>query len=1313
MSMQSRKEMSLRARLLVVTFGLALLTGGYYMIADPGDPDPGKVAEDESMSSMGRLAQHQADAREAAAAAGTTQVSSLADEVDPGVDDDEGEGPAGGQAETSIAVDSTGMHIVVGFNDTRGFSLNPLRVSGFRYSDDGGVTFTDGGQLPVTVPTDTIGTTVFPQVFGDPEVKYLGACNFVYFSIVVKKLNTTGTAQTMGVHRSTDCGHTWAGPFEIPSATNPHGLLTGTANNARDSADKEFADVDPDTGRVLMSWSNFTATTFAPSGVEISATFSDDILSATPPTWSARQIVAAAVGDGQASIPRFAGAGSSNVYVVWRRAFAGNLNNTGYSRSTDNGVTWGPPVNLSTNFFTMDQVLGNDRVNTSPSLAVDNSGGPRQGYIYVVYANNNAHDGADISFQRSTDGGTSFSAPFFLNARPGTDRPQWFPWVTVDKDTGRAYVHYYDQGIASNGDLTEVSYLYSDDGGVTWSRPVPLSDRPYHAGWGNDTGQPNLGDYNQAVAQGGQIFAVWAATELKGFADQQPVGNFSTPDTFFARGPAPKVALSLGAVTFTDGNANGFIDAGETVHLHLPLNNYVTNPLNAGTITGIGATLASSTPGVTVTSSSSSYPDLVAGAGASNNTDYVLQLSSSFVRGTHIELSLGVASDQGATTLLYTQSTGTPETTTLLSENFNGVAPGSLPTGWTAAHGAGDNTVPWTTNNTLFGTTSNAAFHINASDGPTGGQPTRWERLISPVFTIPASAEYMTVDMDVAYDTEDDPAFNIQAFDGFFLRITDQTTGRVLISALAEAFAEEFTTDGFQHYPKHLPRNSNTRYFEDMSVWAGDSGGFRHVHMKFPGAGGLAGGRAQLRFEYTQDSSATCANVRPGHSCGVMVDNVVVQSVVSALSDLALTKVASSASVTTGDSMSYTLTVTNNGPSAASGIVVTDNLPSSLTFTACSATDGGVCGGSGNNRTVSFASLASGASQTITLTASLNCSAPNGTTVSNTASVSASSPDNDATNNTATASFTVVNPPPVISCPSDIGAVNDPGLCSAVVTFPAPTATDNCGSATVGTDVASGSTFPVGETIVHATATDEAGDTSTCSFKITVADDEPPAVTVNVDPDLLWPPNHQMVTVGASVLATDNCGATVCTLASVTGNEPDNAAGNGDGNTVDDIQNATTGTLDLSFDLRAERSAGGQGRVYTAEYTCSDASGNATLGGDTVFVPHDQLGVEDPLLLDVSADASDAMLSWNAVQGADFYSLIRGNRANLAEEEYFINLGAVDCLETQTVGTSRVENDSPALGEVYFYVVAYHHGTDSTYGAPTASKPRVPGSSCQ
>jgi hypothetical protein len=187
---------------------------------------------------------------------------------------------------------------------------------------------------------------------------------------------------------------------------------------------------------------------FAPGGVEIRTSFSDNLKTAAAPIWSAGAIVAATAADGQASIPRFA-ASSSNAYVAWRRfpfpgTFFGFGNTVAFARSLDNGATWQSPIETSAEFFTMDQVLGNDRVNTSPSLAVDNSRGPRRGNIFLVYANNNSGDGADIVFQRSKDKGLTFSAPIELNAAPGEDRPQHVQQMrkmlagVVQSGTGRA-----------------------------------------------------------------------------------------------------------------------------------------------------------------------------------------------------------------------------------------------------------------------------------------------------------------------------------------------------------------------------------------------------------------------------------------------------------------------------------------------------------------------------------------------------------------------------------------------------------------------------------------------------------------------------------------------------------------------------------------------------------------------------------------------------------------------------------------------------------------------------------------------------------
>jgi len=781
------------------------------------------------------------------------------------------DGPRGGQAEISIAIDSTGQHIVVGFNDQRGFALNPLSVSGFMYSDDGGNTFVDGGQLPSPGDTD-IGGTLLPQVFGDPEVKYLGGCTFVYSSIILATNPDSFVAQTMGVHRSTDCGHTWTGPFEVIAATNPTSFFDG--------ADKEFMDVDPDTRRLMITWTNFQGD----GNVAILSAFSDD----GGLTWPAanRRTIADTISDGQSSVPRFAGNGSSNVYVAWRRfPFPGTLfgygNTVGFARSTDNGNTWQAPIETSAEFLTQDYILGNDRSNTSPSLAVDNSHGHDRGHIYLVHPNNNGFDGSDIAFQRSTDGGLTFSAPILLNSRPGTDRAQWFPWVTVDNVTGRVSVFYYDQGIASSGDLSEVTYTFSNDGGRKWSKPQPLTFKPFHAGHNNDTGQPNLGDYIQAVSQDDEYYAGFALANRPelGFADGQPDLALTGIDATVRRVRLSKrsnyASLNVGAVTLKDGRGKGkgFVDPGETVDIKVPLFNYVTNPLNREKVRSPTAVLVSDTPGVTVIKSEGNYETIEPGATRSNSKPYRIRVDRSVVPGTPINLRLLVSSRDDAATLMMSLDTGTPVSTTILSENFDGVAPGALPAGWTAVHGAGDITVPWTTSNTFCGGASNGAFHADGVGSPF----TRWERLRSPLFDVPANAQYVLVEFDVCYDTEDDFVLPTLAYDGFFLRVTDLTPGRTVRSVLAEAFEDEFTTGSVFHYPKHFPRSSNPSYFEDMSAWAGDSGGVKHVRMRLPG---MQGSRVQLRFEYTQDPFV-CTDVRPGSAgCGVFFDNVVVKSVV-------------------------------------------------------------------------------------------------------------------------------------------------------------------------------------------------------------------------------------------------------------------------------------------------------------------------------------------------------------------------------------------------------------------------------------------------
>ena len=78
--------------------------------------------------------------------------------------------------------------------------------------------------------------------------------------------------------------------------------------------------------------------------------------------------------------------------------------------------------------------------------------------------------------------------------------------------------------------------------------------------------------------------------------------------------------------------------------------------------------------------------------------------------------------------------------------------------------------------------------------------------------------------------------------------------------------------------------------------------------------------------------------------------------------------------------------------------------------------------------------------------------------------------------------------PPVMKCPSDITVKTEPGEETLIVDYTPATATDICGKVTnqktAGPD--SGSEFPIGQTTITYSATDEAGNKAECSFKVTV-----------------------------------------------------------------------------------------------------------------------------------------------------------------------------------------------------------------------------------
>ena len=200
----------------------------------------------------------------------------------------------------------------------------------------------------------------------------------------------------------------------------------------------------------------------------------------------------------------------------------------------------------------------------------------------------------------------------------------------------------------------------------------------------------------------------------------------------------------------------------------------------------------------------------------------------------------------------------------------------------------------------------------------------------------------------------------------------------------------------------------------------------------------------------------------------------------------------------------------------------------------------------------------------------------------------------DSSYNPATGTFTVEvvgdsGPEELVIHVPDTITAEAEGLDGAVVTFTVTADGTSDPEPTISCEPQSGSTFPLGETAVACTATDDFGHTASDSFSVIVVDSVSPIIsTVSATPDVLAPPNHKLVEVTVSVQVSDMVDPMpMCSIFDVTSNE--------------DINGDAHITGDLTVDLRAERDTAE--REYTIHVNCQDASGNAAEGTTTVRVP--------------------------------------------------------------------------------------------------------------
>lgn len=165
---------------------------------------------------------------------------------------------------------------------------------------------------------------------------------------------------------------------------------------------------------------------------------------------------------------------AGNLYVGWTE-FRIDESVILFSRSTDGGVTWEAPVDISAHH-------GLPRDDNGAVEGFSEAVGA-DGTVYAVWA-----DGDSLAFTSSHDGGRSFAksraviqtAPLYFDVQ-GLDRANGFPQIAIDPrhgKQGRLYVTWSDY---RSGDIG-VYCATSDDGGATWSNAVRVNSNSAHDG---------------------------------------------------------------------------------------------------------------------------------------------------------------------------------------------------------------------------------------------------------------------------------------------------------------------------------------------------------------------------------------------------------------------------------------------------------------------------------------------------------------------------------------------------------------------------------------------------------------------------------------------------------------------------------------------------------------------------------------------------------------------------------------------------------------------------------------------------------------
>lgn len=425
-----------------------------------------------------------------------------------------------GQHETSIAINPKNpLNMIATSNDSRYLQAPPwgYRMVAF-YTTDGGKTWAEtttpyNQNLYISMPSDPWKMTIF-----DPGVTFDTKGNAYYSYGFTQTVETGRDDNGVFVSKSTDGGKTWSEPIPVALAIgfypNPfHDRYMITADINEESPYKD---------RLYVTWKRFIVNpacliSYSVDGGE---------------TWTqARALPGSEKPRTQSATPTVGPNGI--LYVVWEDKDEMTWTTSAMVQiSTNGGVNWLANPKVAQKVITIGRdfkgrvVLPdkqNIRVGSDPVIAVDNSNGPRRGWVYVVQAGKDEQGRTALYLARSTDNGNTWRGNQRIDDNNlGNDI--FFPSITVDRKTGAVCIFYYSSQNDPGNKGVDGYIAFSEDG-VNFTN-IRLTPQTWYIDRLNKVlpqGEENniyWGDYTSIASHDGKFYPLfWMPMPITGDAN--------------------------------------------------------------------------------------------------------------------------------------------------------------------------------------------------------------------------------------------------------------------------------------------------------------------------------------------------------------------------------------------------------------------------------------------------------------------------------------------------------------------------------------------------------------------------------------------------------------------------------------------------------------------------------------------------------------------------------------------------------------------------------------------------------------------------